>query len=75
MGQSTGSHYKCYSDIRTLNVPFRCHKENIDQPNSENVLAITDFLSKYNPLLQDIISAPKKRKYISPKFKMNSFSF
>lgn len=47
---------------------FKGHKEKLQQPNRRNILAIIDFLSKYDALLQEIISDPKNReKYMSPK--------
>lgn len=50
------------------NLAFRGHRENIiGEPNGGNFLALIDLLSKYDPVLKEILSGPKySNKYMSP---------
>ena len=52
--------------LASCNMAFREHREKLGESNSGNFYSIIDLLSRYDPVLQELIKTKIKVKYLSP---------
>ena len=68
LAPSSTTHYQCALTLATQNLAFRGHRKESESGNRGNFLSVIELLSKYDPLLEDLLSKPEGSvKYLHHK--------